>query len=135
METDPPPGTNGFEVLEAMQATEPSQATAVLSKLSEDLHDKGADALDLTRAWAAFLKLLERRGYFTATPSQLAESLQEIKSIGAGFDLYDLAQSLARYDVVRTKCLHISGSRIVPELATFSSTCACTRHRKGKKDA
>jgi hypothetical protein len=119
-------------VYEAMDAAEPSQAVLALSTLVEQLHDQGADTLDLNRAWEAFKRLLERRGYYVDTPARLATSLKEIDGVGAGFDLYDLARSLARYDVVRTKCRKLAGSRSLPELQAFASPCRCSRRRKEK---
>jgi len=119
-------------VLEALEAVEPTQATRALSGLAEALHSQGADELNLNDAWKAFKRLLSRRGYFVDTPAKLIASLKEIEQIGAGFDLYDLARSLARYDAVRTKCLHLAGSRNLPYLIAFAPDCACTSHRKEK---
>src|SRR5215831_13015681 len=88
-------------VLEAMEAAEPSQAAAVLARLTHDLESKGVNGVNLTGMWNSFKKLLHRRGYYVATPAQLATSLDEIDAVGEGFDLYDLASSLARFDAVR----------------------------------
>lgn len=119
-------------VLEALEAAEPGQAARALSGLAEALHAQGADELNLNNAWKAFKRLLSRRGYFVDTPAKLVASLKEIEQIGAGFDLYDLARSLARYDAVRTTCLHLAGSRILPHLIPFAPDCACTKHQKEK---
>jgi len=124
---------NGAAVYEALEAVEPLHAADALTTLTDVLHGRGTDPLDLDRAWEAFKHLLDRRGYYVATPAQLAESLAEIKAIGRGFDLYELARSLAQYDVVRTKCRKLSGTRALPELKGFTAAgCACARRRKEK---
>jgi hypothetical protein len=130
MEMDVPSKGSETAVLEALEAVEPSQATRALSGLAEALHARGADELDLNHAWKAFKRLLSRRGYFVDTPAKLIASLKEIQQIGEGFDLFDLARSLARYDAVRTKCRHLAGSRTLPSLSAFAPDCACTKHRK-----
>lgn len=120
----------GTAVFQALEAVEPTQAAEALSSLAEELHGHGIDPLDLPRAWEAFKRLLDRRGYFVGTAEQLADSLEEIKWVGPGFDLYELARSLARYDAVRTKCRKLSGKRALPELKMFTTGCACARRRK-----
>ena len=135
MESELPSQGPVLEVFEALGATEPIQATEALSKLAELLHSRGADGLDLLRVWDSFQQLLDRRGYFVNSPAALAESLREIQAVGPGFDLYDLAQSLARYDVARARCLKISGSRTLPELEAFAPNCGCSKHRKEKGHA
>jgi hypothetical protein len=117
-------------LLEAMEAAEPSQAAAVLVQLTSDLESKGVNGVNLTGMWNSFKKLLHRRGYFVATAAQLATSLDEIEAVGEGFDLYDLASSLARYDAVRMNCRGLAGHRALPELKRFAPPCDCTRHRK-----
>lgn len=44
----------------------------------------------------ALLRTLENRGFTTRPPAALDASLEEIRLIGPGFDLYDLCQTLAR---------------------------------------
>lgn len=113
-----------------MAAAEPSEAALRLSSLTEALHSSRTDGFDLDRAWEGFQRLLERRGYFVATPSQLEASLAEIKTIGPGFDLYDLARNLALYDIATTKCVGLTKSRVLPVLRPFARTCDCSNHRK-----
>jgi hypothetical protein len=132
VETDLPIGAPETAVLEALQATEPTQASAALSALADRLPGLGADVLDLTAAWQAFVRLLDRRGYFVDTPDELATSLKEIEEIGAGFDLYDLAQSLARYDSVRSRCRRLGRSHCLPELKGFAPTRTHSHGRKEK---
>jgi len=129
-QTSTEPGRSFFASLDG---AEPLPATEALKTLSDGLHRQGKEEIDLARAWEAFQRLLERRGYYVDTPARLAESLREIEAVGTGFDLYDLAQSLARYDVVRTRCRKLSGSRTLPELTAFAATCSCRRRRNGKE--
>lgn len=119
-------------VFQALEAVEPSQAAEALTSMTDALHGKGPDELDLDLAFEAFKHLLERRGYYVATPAQLNASLAEIKAVGAGFDLYELARSLANYDAVRTKCRRLSKSRRLPELRDFPADCPCFHRRKEK---
>ena len=135
MEMEMSLGDAGSPVFEALQAVEPAQATAELTRLTELLHQQGIDSLDLNRAWDAFKRLLDRRGYYVDTPTRLAASLTEIDAVGAGFDLYDLAKSLARYDAVRRKCRRLPESPGLPELKRFTPACNCSTRRKGKSHA
>ena len=135
METDLPSKGPETALFEAIEAAEPSQAIAALAALSNELHSRGQERIDLTRAWEGFKLLLERRGYFVDSPENLAASLKEIQAVGPGFDLYDLARSLARYDSVRTKCRKLAGSKTLPELKSFASSCMCSRRRKEKRHA
>ncbi|HVE40834.1 MAG TPA: hypothetical protein VNM14_13150 [Planctomycetota bacterium] len=117
-------------ILEAMEAAEPSQAVAELARLTSDLESKGVNGVNLTGMWNSFRKLLHRRGYYVATPAQLAASLDEIETVGEGFDLFDLAASLARFDALRMNSRGLAGHRALPELKKFAPPCNCTRHRK-----
>ncbi len=128
MEFDP--RSDGTTVFQAMEATEPGQAAEAVTSMVCALHDQGDDPLDLLRAWESFLRLLERRGYYTAPPSELRRSLKEILDLGAGFDLYELGRSLAQYDCARTKCLKLSQARLIPELRSFATSCGCPKGRK-----
>ena len=119
-----------LELFEAMAAAEPAAAATRLDRLTDRLRDEGKDGLDLGSLRQAYLRLLKRRGYFVDSPSALSRSLVEITAVGPGFDLYDLSRSLARYDTLRTDCLHLGGSRILPELRKFCPRCVCGRHRK-----
>ena len=114
-------------ILEAMEAAEPAEAAAGLSRLAEELHARGIDALNLSPLWNRFKRLLHRRGYFVSTPTQLAASLDEIHAVGEGFDLFDLASSLAHYDAVRTECRGLSERLAIPALRKFARRCVCAR--------
>lgn len=118
------------ELLEAMAAAEPVTATQTLDRLTARLRDEGKDGLDLESLRTAYLRLLRRRGYFVDSPEALSRSLSEIAAVGPGFDLFDLSRSLARYDTLRTDCLHGSPSRALPELRSFHARCVCGAHRK-----
>jgi hypothetical protein len=132
MESEGPTKGPETRILEAMDAVEPTEASAVIAQLTTDLHLQGINGVNLAGMWTSFKRLLDRRGYFVATPAQLASTLDEIEGVGEGFDLYDLASSLARYDTVRMECRGLSGHRALPELKRFASPCACTRPRKEK---
>jgi hypothetical protein len=107
-------------ILEAMAAAEPSEAATGLEQLTRQLEGDGAPEVDLASLWIAFKRLLHRRGYFVSSSSELARSLEEIHDVGEGFDLYDLALGLARYDVLRMERAGIQGHRSIPQLKTFS---------------
>jgi hypothetical protein len=113
------------KILEAMQAAEPTEATTVLASLTAELHDRGVNGVNLTGLWNSFKRLLHRRGYFVTTPAQMAASLDEIAAVGEGFDLFDLARNLARYDAVRMECRGLADHRVLPELQRFAPGCAC----------
>jgi hypothetical protein len=64
--------------------------------LEQRLRREGKNGFPRTKAREGFLDLLKRRGYFIDTPLELKASLQEIRNVGEGFDLYDLAAQLER---------------------------------------
>jgi hypothetical protein len=118
------------DLLKSMEEAEPLTATLTMDRLTIRLRDEGKDGLDMDSLRSAYLRLLRRRGYFVDTPEALLRSLAEIAAVGPGFDLYDLSRSLARYDTLRTDCLHQSSSRTLPELRKFHARCVCGNHRK-----
>ena len=69
-----------------MEAAEVASARKALARLRS-----GDDPSSL---WPSFTRLLHRRGYHTDTPEALRASLEEIRGLGEGFDLYDLARAL-----------------------------------------
>src|SRR5579864_8438207 len=74
----------------------------------------------LSSAWEPFVRLLHRRGYFVSSPHLLGVALQEIREMGPGFDLYDLATALARCDAQKARRLQVAESRVFPELRSFA---------------
>ena len=118
-----------------MEATEPTQAAEVLSRLTMELHASGVNGVNLTGMWNSFKRLLHRRGYFVGTPAQVETSLDEIASIGEGFDLFDLARNLAHYDAARMACRGLADHRALPELQRFAPACACKSNSKEPKHA
>lgn len=90
---------------------------------------KGGEAA-LEGGAEAFRRLLLRRGYFVSTPSELCASLEEIRILGEGFDLYDLACQLAALDTIRTDCLKLDRLPAFPELRSFAPACPCGRHSR-----
>jgi hypothetical protein len=103
------------EILHAMEAAEPTEAAAVLGRLTE------CRGINLARMWISFKRLLHRRGYFVATPAEVEMSLAEIEAVGEGFDLFDLARGLARFDAARMDSMGLRGHRALPELRRFST--------------
>jgi hypothetical protein len=118
-----------------MAAAEPAEAAAGIEELTQQLPAHEAGGIDLSTLWVAFKRLLQRRGYFVSSPSELACSLGEIHAVGEGFDLYDLALGLAQYDVLRMERVGIMGHRALPELKAFIPTIARGSHRKEKRGA
>jgi len=124
--------SSATEILQALEAAEPSQATAGLDWLILRLRAEGSNGLDLPGLWKSFKRLLHRRGYFVSTSAEVTASLDEISGVGEGFDLYELARKLAEYDAIRTECLRLRKRRVLPQLKRFSPTCPCGKHRKEK---
>src|SRR5262245_4408234 len=123
MESDAFPKSPENRVLDAMEAAEPSEASAVLSRLTSDLHARGVNGVNLAGMWNSFKRLLHRRGYYVETPAQLITSLDEIEAVGEGFDLFELARNLAHFDAVRMKHRGLAGHRALPELKRFAPPC------------
>ena len=107
-------------VLEALAAVEPRQAEEELRGLIESLEELDSDGFDLPDFRTSFVRLLGRRGYFVSTPAEIKASLTDIRRIGPGFDLYDLAEALANYDAVLMAQSGRPRQRIIPELEAFS---------------
>lgn len=107
------------EAIEAMAAGEAAAAVAMLKPLfSVSPGERRVPAALRRESKRALLMLLERRGFFPAPPAKLEASLEEIRSLGAGFDLFDLCCLLARIDRESTG----SGRRrAIPELAPFTN--------------
>jgi hypothetical protein len=76
-------------------------------------------------AWDSFVNRLHWRGFLTESPEQLASTLSEIRELGSGFDLFDLARAIARYDVAVSECLRLSDRRLFPLLEPFAPSCDC----------
>lgn len=68
-----------------------------LERLGRAREAAGPEGLDLRGLWEAFLRLLSRRGFYVRTPAEVDASLEEIRALGEGFDLYDLAVVLAEF--------------------------------------
>ncbi len=115
------------QVLSSLKAGDPGGASSALERL---LEGPPPEAAALKRLWASFQSLLERRGYFVATPAELETSLREIADLGEGFDLHDLARALARFDAALTECGPRTQPRRFPQISRFAPRCECTRHPK-----
>lgn len=117
------------DAIRAMEAAEPSRAAEAIRGLEGALRQKRSSGVpDFKGAWDAFLRLLFRRGFFTSTSEEMRESLKEIREVGDGFDLYELAKAMARCDVTLLECLGRAKARFFPELAPFCEKCDCLRH-------
>ena len=111
--------TSATEILHAMEAAEPTEAAAVLGRLTNH------QGINLARMWTSFKRLLHRRGYYVATPAEVESTLTEIEAVGEGFDLFDLARGLAHFDAARMESLSLRGHRALPELRRF----ACVKEK------
>jgi hypothetical protein len=120
------------EVLEAMAAVEPKAATEALDRLTADLETHGVNGVDPLEMWASFKRVLRRRGFFVSTPAETAVSLAEIKAVGPGFDLFDLARGLAQFDALRMEHLGRTGQRMLPEIQSFWPSPTPRKHRKDR---
>ena len=116
------------QIVDAMEAAEPQEASATLQQLIQNLRIQRTQEIDLSGMWVTFRRLLHRRGYFVDTPARIAASLEEIASVGEGFDLFELARGLAVYDA-QAECLGLTKRRALPELQRFAPVCACGNHR------
>jgi hypothetical protein len=112
--------TTATEILHAMEAAEPTEAAAVLGRLTHHLQTHPDEGINLARMWTSFKRLLHRRGYFVATPAEVETTLEEIVEVGEGFDLFDLARGLAHFDAARMNALGLRGHCALPELRRFA---------------
>ena len=113
------------ELLHAMEAAEPTEAAAVLDRLTNHVQSHPGNGINLARMWTSFKRLLHRRGYYVATPAEVESTLTEIEAVGEGFDLFDLARGLAHLDAARMESLSLRGHRALPELRRF----ACVKEK------
>lgn len=105
------------DALRSMESGEASRAHPAVAALRDCRSAvPGAGALG-----AAFRTLLRRRGYFVDSEPEYAASLEEVFSVGEGFDLFDLARSLADFDAARLDGTGPSRQSLYPELARFRS--------------
>jgi hypothetical protein len=114
-----------------MESSDPAWAARSIGRLEARLRD--GEALDGTRlrgVWEAFAQLLHHRGYFVSTSDETGRSLREIREVGEGFDLFDLARALARLDLTVTECTAALSGRLFPLLLEFAPACDCGRHRR-----
>lgn len=112
----------------ALEEAATGPALSAIEQLTLELRETRSDGEGLQAAWDAFLGLLERRGFFVSTPDQVATSLDEIRDVGPGFDLYELAAGMAGYDSAAVDCLGLRESRLFPRLTRFARPCSCGRH-------
>lgn len=103
-------------------------ALLALRSLRNSLWERKSTPFALEGLQGPFRTLLRRRGYFVSSPSELSATLEDIRALGPGFDLYDVAEELAALDMLRTECLQLSSRPLFPELIRFAPRCVCGRH-------
>jgi len=106
------------EAIAAMEAGDTARALSAGRLLATEGRDRKASSALPRALGEAFRLLLKRRGYYVSTPDDLTQSLEEIHSIGEGFDLYDLASTLARLEGPTGA----GPAPLFPELIRFLST-------------
>lgn len=111
-----------------MEAGDTAGAIAAARELAGALWERRANEAPDPALREAFRTLLRRRGYYSASPADLAWSLEEIHALGEGFDLYDLARELAALDRVATECLKLAPQPLFPEIRAFAPRCPCGAH-------
>lgn len=110
---------------EQLRRGETRPALETTKRLDREIHEGRIDAEALEGTRAAFLALLDLRGYLLRTPEELAGSIREIRELGPGFDLYDLAAGLASCDAAASQCRGPALPRRIPELSGFAPSCSC----------
>lgn len=109
------------EAIQAMDACEPLRAVNAFQRLGASVQrEQDPNPLIRNGIWESFLKCLDRRGYFVSTSEEIAASLNEIRDVGAGFDLYEMARAMAQFDGTLTDGLGRVHQRLFPELRPFS---------------
>lgn len=121
------------EAIQAMSASEPIHALTSVNRLVSALWEGRAESPELKVLWEPFRTLLQRRGYFVSTPPELRGTLEEIRALGEGFDLYELARALAEADTTSTDCLRLRPDRSFPDLIPFSPVCPCGKHPEPRR--
>lgn len=117
--------------LRSIDEGEAWRAAVQVKALEGYVREQGrASVPDLSLLWSSFARLLSRRGYFVVTPEETAQSLEEIRGVGAGFDLYDLAVAMGRLDAAATECLQAVPLRQFPALLPLVPSCGCGHHAK-----
>ena len=120
------PATQTFiqQAVQAMDEADCGGAIMALDFLMKAIH-QDSERAPLDDLWAPFERLLHRRGYFIGSGEDLQGSLSEIHSLGEGFDLFDLADVMARCDVHVAECGRPKLDRRFPALQAFRPHCAC----------
>ncbi len=121
------------ELIEAMVSGEAVHAAKAFSRLEAAvrLGETGGDS-SLHGVWESFIDLLRRRGYFVSTSSEIKSALEEIRAVGPGFDLYDLASALAHCDPTVSEQVGVPMRRRFPALESFATNGAKS---DGQKEA
>jgi hypothetical protein len=115
-------------VVTAFQEEDIRRAACLIAAAIRSAHSCPLPEEDAGSLREAFFGLLERRGYFIHSPAEIQQTVHEIRAVGSGFDLFDLAQTLAEYDMIATECLGLRSRRLLPELRELSPACPCGKH-------
>ena len=111
-------------VIAALDAGDVKEANAAIARIEGRIReDRPGEALYpvMGCVWNRFVSLLQRRGYFITPPGELAASLAEIRSMGEGFDLYDLSRALGRCDEAASTSRPVLACRFFPLLLSFAA--------------
>lgn len=113
-----------------MDAGEAPRALAALTRLEQELRRHDRRVVDLPGIMEAFRLLLHRRGYRVGADAEFRDALEEIRQTGPGFDLYNLAEGLARYDTTARECMNAVDYPLFPSLLIFARPCGCGGHER-----
>ncbi len=121
------------ELIEAMVSGEAAHALRAFSRLEAAARsgETGGDS-SLPGVWESLIDLLRRRGYFVSTSREIKSALEEIRAVGPGFDLYNLAAALAHCDATVSERVGGPTRRRFPALEPFATNGA--KH-EGQKEA
>lgn len=113
------------ELIEAMGSGEAIHATKAFTGLeaAARLGETGGDS-SLQGVWESFIDLLRRRGFYVSTPIDIKGALEEIRAVGPGFDLYDLAAAIAHCDATVSERVGVPTRRRFPALESFATNGA-----------
>ncbi len=114
----------------SMAVGEAGAALEAVTRLEQEFRRRADRGAALPGIWDAFLGLLHRRGYRVSTEAERRDALEEIRQTGAGFDLYDLAEGLARYDTTARECRNAVAYPLFPPLLIFARPCGCGGHER-----
>lgn len=113
------------ELIEGMDSGEAIHAAKAFSRLeaAARLDETGGDSY-LHDVWNSFIDLLRHRGYYVSTSIEIRGALEEIRAVGPGFDLIDLATAVAHCDATISERVGVPTRRRLPALESFATNAA-----------